>query len=195
MPRAGLSALRAAGRHAVNLKAFWRVYFSENRRAVGCKEASMKRLDRRRLLTGLAAASAAFVFGWSDADGAQRRARVVRGTRRRVRRRVRRRIRRPVVTRVIAGRPAWVVPLGLAVGWELVHDNRVVVVKEIKTFDRSGAKVQVAVVEDSSGKREEVDIFREDTSENSKNLEGSILADSDKTTPGVEKEEEVEVDE
>ena len=52
----------------------------------------------------------------------------VRRHRRRVRRRIRRRHRRRVAIRMIAGRPFWVVPVGLAIGWELLHDNHVVVI-------------------------------------------------------------------
>jgi hypothetical protein len=81
-----------------------------------------------------------------------------------------------------------VVPVGLAAGWELAYENRIVVVKEIKVVEKDGAKVQVAVVQDSSGKLEDVEILREDTDENRKNLEGSVLPDDDKKTPGVEAE-------
>jgi len=84
------------------------------------------------------------------------------------------------------------VPVGLAVSWELMHENRVVVVKELKTVDRNGAKIQVAVVQDGAGKVEDVEILREDTEDNRKDLEGSVLPDSDKTTPGVEAESEVD---
>lgn len=115
--------------------------------------------------------------------------------RRRVRRRVvRRRYRRLAVTRVVLGRRLWVVPVGLAVGWELVHDNRVVVVREIKVVERGGARVEVAVVQDAAGKSEEVEVLREDTPDNRKELEGSVVADSDENTPSVEAEIEEEVD-
>ena len=33
---------------------------------------------------------------------------------------------------------------------------------------------------------------REDTADNAKDLEGSVISSDDKTTPGIEKEEEVE---
>jgi hypothetical protein len=118
-----------------------------------------------------------------------------RARRRRVRRRVvRRRYRRAAVTRVVLGRRLWVVPVGLAIGWELVHDNRVVVVREIKVVEREGARVEVAVVQDSAGKTEEVEMLREDTADNRKELEGTVLADSDRSTPGVETEIEEEVE-
>jgi hypothetical protein len=117
-----------------------------------------------------------------------------RGVRRRmVRRRVRRRFRRRVITRVVLGRRFWVVPLAVAVGWELVHDNRVVVVKEIKTVVRDGSKVEVALVSDDTGKTEEVDILREDNRANAKDLGGSVIAETDKSTPGIDAEIEAEV--
>ena len=89
---------------------------------------------------------------------------------------------------MVLGRPVWVVPVGLAVGWKLFYENRVVVVKEIKVVEKDGVKVQVASVQDSSGKVEDVEILREDSDENRKDLEGSVLPDDDKKTPGVEGE-------
>ena len=97
--------------------------------------------------------------------------------------------------RTVAGRRVWVAPVALAAGWELMLDNsRVVVVREMKFVERDGTKVEVAVVQGSDGKTEELEIVREDTAENRKDLEGTVLPDGDKTTPGVEKEEDVEVD-
>jgi hypothetical protein len=81
-----------------------------------------------------------------------------------------------------------VVPIGIAVGWELAYENRIVVVKEIKVVEKDGMKVQVAAVQDSSGKTEDVEILREDNDDNRKDLEGTVLPDNDKTTPGVEGE-------
>jgi hypothetical protein len=150
----------------------------------------MALIDRRGALSLLAGF---FVLGHEEAGAVQRRA--VRRARRRVRRRVRRRIRRRVAFRTIAGRRLWVAPVALAVGWELLLDtNRVVVVKETKFVERNGSRVEVAVVQSTDGKTEEVEFVREDTSENGKDLPGTVLADSDKTTPSIEKEEEVEVD-
>jgi CRISPR/Cas system Type II protein with McrA/HNH and RuvC-like nuclease domain len=128
----------------------------------------------------------ALVFGQTEAQGDQTRLAV----RRRTRRRVRRRIRRRAVRRVVFGRPVWVVPVGLAVGWELAYENRIVVVKEIKVVEKDGMKVQVASVQDSTGKTEDVEILREDNADNRRDLEGSVLPDNDKTTPGVEGEVE-----
>lgn len=114
--------------------------------------------------------------------------------RRRIRRRIRRRMRRRVVTRMVLGRPFWVVPVGLAVGWELLHNERVVVVKETHFVERDDAKIEVALVQDSTGKMEQVDILREDTADNRKNLQGSVLPDDDRSTPGVDEEIEEEID-
>ena len=148
-------------------------------------------MNRRDLAAALAA-----VFGAAlIVDPTHALAQAVRRRRRRVRRRVRRRHRRLAVTRVVRGRRLWVVPVGLAVGWELVHDNRVVIVREIKVVERDGARVEVAVVQDGAGKTEEVEVLREDTADNRNELEGSVIADSDQSTPGVEAEIEEEVDE
>jgi len=127
-------------------------------------------------------------------DEADAQAGVRRRARRRVRRRIRRRIRRRAVTRVVLGRPFWVVPVGMVVGWELMHENRVVVVKETKLIERDGNKVEVAVVQDQQGKTEQIDLLREDNADNAKDLEGSRLTDNDKSTPAVEAEVEEEVD-
>ena len=148
-------------------------------------------MNRRTLLGFLAAGTAAaLTSGWA-VEGEPRRP-AVRRHRRAVRRRVRRRIRRRVTFRMIHGRRVWVVPVGLAPGWELVHENRVVVVRERKFVEIGGARTEVVVVEGSDGKTEQVEIAREDTPENRENLEGSILPDSDKATPGVESEVEGE---
>lgn len=101
------------------------------------------------------------------------------GPRRRVKRRRRvrrRRVRRRVSWRVVRGRRRLVVPLGLAVGWELMFDDRVVVVREV-TETR-------IVVEHAQGSTETLAIVREDTDENLAELEGSEYE--------VEIEEEVE---
>ena len=95
---------------------------------------------------------------------------------------------RRVALRTIAGRPFWVVPVGLAIGWELMHEDRVVIVKETKIIETEGVKTEVAIVQDSSGKIEQVNITREDTADNRKDLEGSVLPEKDKETPGIESE-------
>lgn len=160
------------------------------------KELEMIPVNRREALSLFAGFVSGILvfFGFSDVAMGQRG--VVRRTRRRVRRRVRRRIRRRVTFRIVRGRRVWVAPVALAVGWELALDNnRVVVVKEIKYVERNGTNVEVAVVQNDDGKTEEIEIVRENTAENSEDLQGGILPDDDKTTPAVETEEEVEVDE
>lgn len=77
----------------------------------------------------------------------------------------RRRIRQRVLWRTIGGRRLLVVPLGVAVGWELLRDDEVVVVKEVHTYN--------IVVEHKNGKTETIDIVKEDNNENSKDFEGS----------------------
>jgi hypothetical protein len=139
-------------------------------------------LNRRKLLSALTLPlGIALVLGAGESSA-------VDIPRRRVRHRlrVRRRFRRHAFTRVRFGRPFWVVPIGLAVGWELAHTNRVVVVREIRVVERDGQKTEVAVVEDEAGKRDEIEITREDTAENSRDLPGSVIADDDPNAPGIE---------
>jgi hypothetical protein len=151
-------------------------------------------MDRRRLLSAIAPLiGAALTFKVTDALAYRPARRVRRRVRHRIR--VRRRFRRRAIRRIVFGRPFWVVPVALAVGWELALADRVVVVKETRIIEKEGNQVEVAVVQDSDGKTEQIEITREDTVDNVGNLEGSIIADSDKTTPGVDSEAEVEVDE
>jgi hypothetical protein len=103
--------------------------------------------------------------------------------------RIRRRFRRRAFTRVRFGRPVWVVPVGLAVGWELAHADRVVVVREIKEVEREGQKTEVAVVQEAAGAPEEIEISREDSPENAAELPGSEIAEEDRESPGVESPE------
>ena len=139
-------------------------------------------MDRRMFFASLAAAfAAALSFGLGGAE-----AQVRHPVRRRARRVVRYRYRRRVVVRIVNGRPLWVVPVALAVGWELVHRDRVVIVRETRFIEKEGKRVEVALVQDSAGKTEEIEIFREDTAENRVELKGSALPEDDKTTPGVE---------
>ncbi|MBK8167693.1 MAG: hypothetical protein IPK64_17240 [bacterium] len=160
-------------------------------------------MNRRQFLTGLVAGAVSLTVlpALADASTPARRRR----QRRRVRRRIRRRVRRRVARRMIRGRAFWVVPVGLAAGWELLHEDRVVIVREIKVVELDGQKTEVAVVAPADAKAEpgksaateEIAILREDTKENAEELEGSRLPDDDKASPGreVEIEEEVEVDE
>jgi hypothetical protein len=86
-------------------------------------------------------------------------------TRRRRRRIHRRRIRRRVVWRTVGPRRLLVVPLAVAVGWELMVDERVVIVHEVH-HDH-------VIVKHADGKTEKLDVVKEDDAENSKELEGS----------------------
>lgn len=88
--------------------------------------------------------------------------------RRRVRRRVRRRmrrIRRRVLWRPLTGRRALVVPVGLAVGWELMVDSRVAVVQ--------GIGPGVVTVQYEGGERADLPYVQENTPENAQDLPGS----------------------
>lgn len=88
--------------------------------------------------------------------------------RRRVRRRVRRRlrrIRRRTIFRVVTGRRLLVVPIGVAVGWELMIDNRVALVQSVSPT--------VVVVQYEGGERAELPAMQENTPENTQDLPGS----------------------
>ncbi len=140
--------------------------------------------SRRQWLLGVPSIlGALLVFDNPNAAGQTRRP-----VRQRTRRRVRRRVRRRAVRRVVQGRPVWVVPIGIAVGWELAYENRIVVVTDITIAERDGMQVQVASVQDSLGKTEHVEILHEDTDDNRKDLEGTVLPGTDTTTPGVDSE-------
>lgn len=108
-----------------------------------------------------------------------------RRVRRRIRRRVRRRIRRRVIWRTIGPRRALVLPLAIAIGWELALDNRVVVVHEVRPD-------VVVVIDPKTNAREEIAMVKEDTADNAKDLEGTLLAENDSASPFRENEEEVE---
>lgn len=107
--------------------------------------------------------------------------------RRRVR--VRRRIRRHAFIRMRFGRPFWVVPLGVAAGWELRQADRIVIVKEIRVVEKDGMESEVAIVHDASGRTEQAEILREDTADNRDYLEGSVLEEGDTTTPATAERE------
>lgn len=144
-------------------------------------------MKRRELLSGLCAAIGAIALS-TETQADPRPRRRARWPRRR--RLYRRRFRRVAFTRVVFGRPFWVVPMGLMVGWELMHRDRVVVVKETRILEKDGQKTEVAVVEDSAGKLEQVEILREDNAENSEELEGSVVPEEDTATPTVPQEAE-----
>ena len=77
------------------------------------------------------------------------------------------------------------VPLALAVGWELALDKRVVIVHEVRPD-------VVVVIDPKTNVKEELAIVREDDAENVKELPGAVLAEADTTTPSREVEEEAE---
>jgi hypothetical protein len=153
----------------------------------------MKRPDRRTVVvSGVAALSLLAV----DALAGPRRRRV----RRRVRRRIRRRIRRRVLWRMVGPRRVFIAPVAFAVGWELAlaaeranEPDVIVIVKEVKVVE----KREVAIVTMPDGTTKELDVAREDTDDNKKELEGTELALADTSIPGIESEieEEKEVEE
>jgi len=55
--------------------------------------------------------------------------------------------------------------MAIAVAWELLKDDKIVVVKEVHKH--------TIVVEQTNGKTEEIEIVKDDTKENSQDLEGS----------------------
>jgi hypothetical protein len=114
------------------------------------------RLARRHFASMCAAALAAVAVPGTAWGGRRRR---------KVRRVRRRRIRRRVIWRTAGGRRLLVVPIGVAVGWELMLEDRVVVVHEVKH--------DVIIVKDASGKTEEIAVVKEDTDDNKVDLEGT----------------------
>lgn len=151
-------------------------------------------MNRRDLLAALASALVLpLIPGEAIAQPVRRAVRRTtrRVVRRTVRRRVRRRIRRRVVWRVVAGRRLLVVPVAVAVGWELMIDDSPHVVVAINTTS-SG---DTATVRAPDGSTKTVDIVREDTAENAVELEGSVLPDGDTTTPGRDDEIEEVIEE
>jgi bifunctional DNA-binding transcriptional regulator/antitoxin component of YhaV-PrlF toxin-antitoxin module len=84
--------------------------------------------------------------------------------RRRLRRR-RRRIRRRVAWRVLGPRRLLVVPVAVAAGWELDIGRRIVFVQEVHP--------DYVIVKHTSGATEKIEVVKEDTAENTKDLEGS----------------------
>lgn len=76
------------------------------------------------------------------------------------------------------------VPVAVAVGWELALGPRVVVVREVRP-------TTVIVVDSAGGAPEEIEIQREDNAENMAEEAGSELAAGD-ASPGRESEEDVE---
>lgn len=138
---------------------------------------------RRTLIIALVGAAA--VAAAPEAIAAPRR-RVRRRTRRRTRRRVRRRHRRRVTRRVVAGVSYLVVPVSVAVGWELMMDNQVYTVTKIVPATADGP--ETVIITASNGQTQTMAILREDTPENAAELEGSEIPEGDTSTPGIESE-------
>ncbi len=146
-------------------------------------------MDRREFLTTLATAVAGLTLPLAASARPRRRPthRPARRTvRRHVRRRVRRRIRRPVTYRTFAGKRRLVVPVAVAVGWELALDDQVVRVVAIED--------DVMTVRFADGQVTDHAIHREDTVDNSLVLQGTELDADDTSSPFVEAEEDVEIE-
>ena len=114
--------------------------------------------------------------------------------RRKVRRAIRRRHRRRSFWKNVGKRRLAVVPLLLAVGWELVIDDRPYVVRRFKFVEVESVRTEVVVIVDDSGVEHEHPIHREDTEDTLFELEGSELTAAEADVPGVDGfiEEEVE---
>lgn len=84
------------------------------------------------------------------------------------------------------GRRVAVVPVAVAVGWELEVEKTVVVVHEVKP--------EVVVVRYPDGTTKELAAVKEDTPENGEELQGTQLPEGS-TEPHREVEEEVEIEE
>lgn len=118
--------------------------------------------SRRALLIALLALLAPPALATPGRHRHPHRHRLPRARRRAVRRR---RTRRRAFWRVSAGHRLLVVPLGIAVGWELLLGPRVMVVTQVHADSIE--------VEDDDGSTETLGIEREDNAENSEELEGS----------------------
>jgi bifunctional DNA-binding transcriptional regulator/antitoxin component of YhaV-PrlF toxin-antitoxin module len=122
--------------------------------------------DRRLFLSGLVASLAGIFAVGADvlARPRRRRRKLSRTTKAR---RARRRVRRRVSWRVVSGRRRLIVPVAVAVGWELQSGPDVLLVKEVHEHH--------VIVEKEDGTTEKVDIIKEDTPENLENIEGSLI--------------------
>lgn len=78
-----------------------------------------------------------------------------------------RRLRRPpaaphrVQLREAPGRLQWVVPAGLAVGWQLLHEDRLVRVRALWCVQVEGTPREMARVVDAGGLARDVEIVRD----------------------------------
>jgi len=87
---------------------------------------------------------------------------------------------------MIGARRVVVVPVAVAVGWELSIDARVVVVHELRP--------DVLIVVDAQGARQELPYLREDDDANRVEQQGSQLDASDTSSPARETDEYVDED-
>ena len=120
-------------------------------------------MNRRSFVAGAFAALGLSALPFA-AEGGPKQRRKRRRKRRRRRRRRRRRIRRRAAWRVVTGHRLLIVPVAVAVGWELALDGRIVIVTEVHDDH---------LVVEANGKTEKVDILKEDTKENAEELEGT----------------------
>lgn len=79
-----------------------------------------------------------------------------------------------------------VVPAAIAVGWELSEADRVLVVSEVRP-------TTLVVIDSKTGKTEELPMLQENDATNSVEESGSELRPTDTTTPGLERDEDVDV--
>jgi hypothetical protein len=86
---------------------------------------------------------------------------------------------------VVTGRRVAVVPVAVAVGWELALGPRVVVVREVRP-------TTIMVVDVAGGAPEEIEVAREDNAENGVEEQGSPIGADDQASPAREAEEEGE---
>lgn len=70
--------------------------------------------------------------------------------------------RRRIQVRWVHGRSIWVVPVGLAAGWELWHDDRPLLVRGTRFVVLDGELREVVTVADAGGRLREIEILRED---------------------------------
>jgi hypothetical protein len=80
---------------------------------------------------------------------------------REARRRLRRHAPHRIHAQMLQGRLVWVVPHGVTVGWELLHDERRVRVRGLRHVQHEGAPRELARVVDATGQVRELEIVRD----------------------------------
>lgn len=98
----------------------------------------------------------------------------------------RHRIRRRLLVRTHRGRIEYVVPTDLAVGWELQHAARVVLVRELQVSGPEASRIEIAIVSLLDESIERLPITRENTDENRVSLVGSLIEPDDPESPAIE---------